>query len=34
MTLEDLRKKIDEVDTKIVRLLAERMRIAEGIGGE
>ena len=34
MSLEDLRKKIDEVDTKIVKLIAERMRIAEEIGGE
>ena len=34
MNLEDLRKKIDEADTEIVRLIAERMRIAEEIGGE
>ena len=34
MSLEDLRKKIDEVDIEIVKLLAERMRIAEKIGGE
>lgn len=34
MSLEDLRRKIDEVDTKIVKLIAERMRIAEEIGGE
>jgi len=34
MSLENLRKKIDEVDTRIVKLLAERMRIAEQIGGE
>ena len=34
MSLEDLRKKIDEVDIEIVRLLAERVRIAEKIGGE
>ncbi len=34
MSLEDLRKKIDEADAKIVRLIAERMRIAEEIGGE
>jgi len=34
MSLEELRKKIDEVDTQIARLIAERIRIAEGIGGE
>jgi chorismate mutase/prephenate dehydratase len=34
MSLEDLRKKIDEVDIEMVKLLAERMRIAEKIGGE
>ena len=34
MSLEDLRKKIDEADAKIVRLIAERIRIAEEIGGE
>ncbi|MFC2071891.1 prephenate dehydratase [Chloroflexota bacterium] len=34
MSLEDLRKKIDETDAKIVRLIAERMRVAEEIGGE
>ncbi len=34
MSLEDLRKKIDEADDKIVRLIAERIRIAEAIGGE
>ncbi len=34
MSLEDLRRKIDETDTKIVKLLAERMRIAEEIGEE
>jgi len=33
MTLEELRKKIDEADAKIVQLIAERMRIAEEIGG-
>jgi chorismate mutase/prephenate dehydratase len=32
MSLEDLRKKIDETDARIVRLLAERIRIAEEIG--
>ncbi len=32
MSLEDLRKKIDEADAKIVRLIAERIRIAEEIG--
>jgi len=32
MSLEDLRKKIDEVDARIVRLIGERIRIAEEIG--
>ena len=32
MSLEDLRGKIDEVDTRIVRLIAERTRIAQEIG--
>ncbi|MFC2011221.1 prephenate dehydratase [Chloroflexota bacterium] len=34
MSLEDLRRKIDETDAKIVRLITERIRIAEEIGGE
>ncbi len=34
MSLEDLRKKIDEADTRIVKLIAERIRIAEEIGKE
>jgi chorismate mutase/prephenate dehydratase len=34
MRLEDLRKQIDEHDAKIVRLIAERIRIAEEIGKE
>ncbi|MFC2048497.1 prephenate dehydratase [Chloroflexota bacterium] len=34
MSLEDLRKKIDEADTKIVKLIAERLRIADEIGKE
>ncbi len=34
MSLDDLRRKIDEADAKIVRLIAERIRIAEAIGGE
>ena len=34
MSLEELRKKIDEADTQIVRLIAERIRIAVEIGGE
>ncbi len=34
MSLEDLRRKIDEIDTKIVKLIAERMRLAEEIGKE
>ena len=32
MNLEDLRKKIDKTDAKIVKLVAERLRIAEEIG--
>ncbi|MFC2001352.1 prephenate dehydratase [Chloroflexota bacterium] len=32
MNLEDLRRKIDEVDTGIVELIAKRIRIAEEIG--
>ncbi len=32
MKLEDLRKKIDETDARIVRLIAERIRIAQEIG--
>ncbi len=34
MSLEDLRKKIDETDTEIVRLIAQRMRIVQKIGDE
>jgi len=34
MSLEELRRKIDEADTRIVKLIAERIRIAEGIGKE
>jgi len=34
MSLEDFRKKIDEVDAKIVGLIGERIRIAEEIGKE
>ena len=34
MSLEDLRRKIDETDAKIARLLAERIRIAEEMGKE
>ncbi|MFC1897096.1 prephenate dehydratase [Chloroflexota bacterium] len=34
MSLEDLRGKIDEADARIVRLLAERIRIAEAMGEE
>jgi len=34
MSLEDLRKTIDEVDARIVRLIGERIRIAEEIGKE
>ena len=34
MSLEELRKKIDEADNKIVRLIAERVKIAEEIGNE
>ena len=32
MSLDELRRKIDEVDSKIVRLLAERIRIVQEIG--
>ncbi len=34
MSLEELRKKIDEADARIVELIAERVRIAEEIGRE
>lgn len=34
MSIEELRKKIDEADARIVRLIAERIRIAEKIGEE
>jgi len=34
MSLEELRRKIDETDAKIVRLIAERIRISEKIGEE
>jgi len=34
MSLEDLRRKIDETDAKIVELIAERIRSAEQIGRE
>ncbi len=34
MSLEDLRRKIDEADAKIVSLIAERIRISEEIGEE
>jgi len=34
MSLEDLRRKIDETDAKIARLLSGRIRIAEEIGKE
>ncbi|UCB42376.1 MAG: prephenate dehydratase [Dehalococcoidales bacterium] len=34
MSLDDLRKKIDETDAEIIRLLAERIRNAEAIGRE
>jgi chorismate mutase/prephenate dehydratase len=32
MSLDDLRKKIDEIDARIVELIGERIRIAEEIG--
>ena len=32
MNLEDLRKKIDEIDAGIIELIGERIRIAEDIG--
>lgn len=34
MSLEELRKKIDKTDAKLVRLIAERIRISEEIGEE
>ena len=34
MSLEELRRKVDEADAKIVRLIAERIRVAEEIGRE
>jgi len=34
MSLEDLRKKIDETDTELVTLIAQRLRIAREIGRE
>ncbi len=34
MKLEDLRKQIDEADASIVKLIAERLRLAETIGKE
>jgi chorismate mutase/prephenate dehydratase len=34
MNLEDLRRKIDDTDANIVKLIAERMRIAQEIGEE
>ena len=34
MKLEDLRRKIDDADASIVKLIAERMRIAQEIGKE
>ena len=34
MSVEDLRRKIDETDARIVKLLAERVRIAEEVGRE
>lgn len=32
MNLDDLRKKIDEIDNRIVELISERIRVAEDIG--
>ena len=34
MSLEDLRKRIDEIDAKIVSLISERVHVAEEIGRE
>ena len=34
MSLEELRRRIDQADAKIVKLIAERITIAEEIGGE
>jgi len=33
MKLEDLRQKIDDIDNNIIQLIAERLRLAEEIGG-
>ena len=34
MSMQEMRKKIDEVDDKIVRLIAERIRQSQSIGHE
>ncbi|MFC2031851.1 prephenate dehydratase [Chloroflexota bacterium] len=34
MRLEDLRKKVDEIDTRLVELISERINMAAEIGGE
>lgn len=34
MSMQEMRKKIDEVDDKIVRLIAERIRQSQSIGRE
>ena len=34
MKLDDLREQIDKTDAEIVRLIGQRMKIAEGIGKE
>jgi len=34
MSIEELRKKIDETDTNIIRLIAERARLAREVGAE
>ena len=34
MNLEDLRRKIDEIDAGIVELISKRIRIAEEVGKE
>jgi len=34
MSLEELRKRIDALDSELVRLIGERVRLAREIGGE
>ena len=34
MSLEDLRKEIDKIDSRLIELLSRRVKIAENIGNE